>query len=502
MTAQVAPEHPPIHKELLTAVRHSLVYGLGSIAAKAIGFLMIPFYTHYLSPADYGVLEILDLTVSMFGMFLNMGITTALLQAHAAAKTAREKHAAASTALVAVIATGLATVLLSVFAARPVSSMLLGPNVPSRYLLLSLSAFALNYISNLPGTYVRALEKSGWFATLEVSTLILALVLNIWFIAVLKLGLLGVLLSSALTAAVQAVVLIGWMLGQVGIAFSRSLLGQLIGYGMPLILSNLALFTLNFSDRYFLQHFRSLTVVGLYAVGYKFGFMVNYLLVLPFTSMWQARMYIVHQRPDHARIFGQVFVFYSVLLIFAALALAMFSPELIHLMVARNFSAAEPVIPIVAAAYAFCGISYCARTGSFVTGKTGVLAVLSVATAVLNLSLNWALIPREGMMGAAWATLVSFMALAAANYWFSQRVIRLPLGISRVSGAVALACGLGIVARWGIPARMDIAIPLKILLLLLFPVALWKAGMFSAAEMESLGALTGGLRNQVSEGGE
>ncbi|MGA7414066.1 MAG: oligosaccharide flippase family protein [Bryobacteraceae bacterium] len=500
MTAQVVPEQPPIHKELQTAIRHSLVYGLGSVAAKAIGFLMVPFYTHYLSPADYGVLEILDLTVSLFGMFLNMGITTALLQAHGAAKTAGAKQSAASTALVAVIATGLMTVLLSIAVARPISSMLLGPNVPSRYLLLSLSAFALNYISNLPGTYVRALEKSGWFATLEVSGLILALVLNILFVAVLKLGLFGVLLSSVLTAAVQAAVLIGWMLRRVGIAFSRSLLGQLISYGMPLILSNAALFALNFSDRYFLQHFRSLSVVGLYAVGYKFGFMVNYLLVLPFSSMWQARMYIVHQRPDHPRIFGQLFMFYSVLLIFAALALAMFSPELVRLMVDREFRAAEPVIPIVAAAYVFCGIASFARTGTFVTGNTRILAIVGVATAVLNLGLNWALIPKAGMLGAAWATLASFVALAAANYWFSQRVIRLPLGIWRVLGAVALACGLGGVARWGIPARMDIAIPLKTLLMLLFPVALWKAGVFSLAEMESLAALTRGLRDRVFSG--
>lgn len=326
----------------------------------------------------------------------------------------------------------------------------------------------------------------------------MALVLNIWFIAVLKLGLLGVLLSSVITAAVQAVVLIGWMLSRVGIAFSRSLLGQLISYGMPLILSSTALFTLNFSDRYFLQHFRSLSVVGLYAVGYKFGFTINYLLVLPFSSMWQARMYIVHQRPDHPRIFGQLFMFYSVLLIFAALALAMFSPELVRLMVDQKFSAAEPVIPIVAAAYAFCGIAFFARTGTFVTGKTGILAILSVATAVLNLGLNWALIPKAGIMGAAWATLVSFVALAAANYWVSQRVMPLPLGIWRVFGAMALGCGLYVVARWGIPQRMDIAIPLKILLLLLFPVSLWKAGVFSVAERESLAALTRGLRPRLA----
>ena len=498
MIAHDVQEQTPIHQELQTAVRHSLVYGLGTVAGKAIGFLMVPFYTHYLTPADYGVLEILDLSVSLFGMFLNMGITTALLQAHAAAKTTREKQKVASTALLAVVATGLATLVLLVSVVRPLSSLLVGPQVPPQYLLLSLTAFALNYISNLPGTYVRALEKSSWFAVLEVSALVLALALNILFIAVLKFGLLGVLLSSVIAAGLQAVVLIAWMLSRVGIAFSRRLLRRMIGYGMPLILSNVALFTLNFSDRYFLQHFRSLTVVGLYAVGYKFGFTINYLLVLPFTSMWQARMYIVHKRSDHPKIFGQIFVFYSVLLTYAVLALAMFSPELMRLAVDSKFSGAEPVIPIVAVAYLFCGIAYCARTGTFVTGRTGIVAALSVATAILNLSLNWILIPRAGMLGAAWATLASFAALAAANYWFSQRVIRLPLGMWRVIGALMVACGFYVVGRWWAPQRMDLAILLKLMLLVLFPIALWKARVFSAAELTTLAAVTDGLGRWIA----
>lgn len=499
MIEQAAHEHPPIHKELQTAVRHSLVYGLGSVAAKAISFLMVPFYTHYLSPADYGVLEILDLTVSLCGMFLNMGITTALLQAHAAAKTAADKRTVASTALLGVILTGILTILMSISAAKPLSAMLLGPGVPSRYLLLSLAAFALNYISNLPGTYIRALEKSGWFATLEVSVLVFSLGLNIVFIAVFKLGLFGVLLSSALTAALQAVVLTGWMLSRVGITFRGGVLRQLMNYGMPLILSNAALFTLNFSDRYFLQHFRSLSDVGVYAVGYKFGFTINYLLVLPFSSMWQARMYIVHQRPDHAKIFGQVFVLYSILLTYAALGLAMFSSEVVRLMVDPQFSAAEPVVAIVAGAYALCGIAYCARTGTFVTGKTGVLASLSVAIAILNLTLNWVLIPRAGMLGAAWATLASFAALAAVNYWFSQRVIRLPLGIWRVVSALALACGLYLVPLWWSPAQIGPAIAFKSALLLLFPLLLWKGGLLSAAEMETVSAFAGVLKKRQTE---
>ncbi len=104
---EVLQERQTIQREIGAAVRHSLVYGLGSVAVKGLGFLMIPFYTHYLNPADYGILEILDLTISVFGMFLNMGITAALLRSYSAAPSPGQKRKAVSTAFLFVAATGI-----------------------------------------------------------------------------------------------------------------------------------------------------------------------------------------------------------------------------------------------------------------------------------------------------------------------------------------------------------------------------------------------------------
>src|ERR1035438_4662389 len=153
LTMTAIQERQTIQREIGTAVRHSLVYGLGSVAVKGLGFLMVPFYTHYLKPADYGILEILDLSISLLGMVLNMGITAALLRSYAAAASPEQKRKVVSTAFLFVAATGVITFLLSVGLVRPVSHMLLGPGVSAKYLLISLSSFVLAYIANLPRTY-------------------------------------------------------------------------------------------------------------------------------------------------------------------------------------------------------------------------------------------------------------------------------------------------------------------------------------------------------------
>jgi O-antigen/teichoic acid export membrane protein len=491
-------ERQTIHREIGTAVRHSLVYGLGSVAVKGLGFLMVPFYTHYLNPADYGVLEILDLSISLLGMFLNMGITAALLRSYAGAKSPEQKRQTVSTAFLFVVATAAITFLFSVWLVRPASHLLLGPGVPSKYLLLSLSSFILGYIVNLPRTYLRALEASGAFVMVDVVALFLMLLLNIYFIAVLKIGLMGILLSALLVAGLQVVVLSVWTLRRVGIGFSGQLMREMVGFGLPLILSNLAMFTLNFSDRFFLQHLRSLEVVGIYAVGYKFGFMMNYLLVQPFLVMWQSRMYLIHAQPDHPKIFGQLFVLYSALLTYGALGLAMLSPEIIHMMVDARFRSSQAVIPIVAAAYVFYGLGYYAQLGMYLMGKTHLVGVLSAATAGLNLVLNYFLILHFGMLGAAWATLISFAAIAVGSYYISQRALRLPLAVDRVGRALILGAGFYLLTCLWSPASLALALLIKTVLLLVFPIVLWKARVFSAAEMETLAAAREGIRAAMS----
>src|ERR1019366_987872 len=119
-TAQ-QPETPSIAKELHTAVRHSAIYGFGTVLAKVVGFAMLPFYTHYLKPVDYGVLEILDLSMSLFGMVFNMGIAASLLRYYAAAQSPTDKQRVVSTAFLFTVATGGVAMLASSLAVRPIT---------------------------------------------------------------------------------------------------------------------------------------------------------------------------------------------------------------------------------------------------------------------------------------------------------------------------------------------------------------------------------------------
>ena len=143
-----APANPIVQRQSLsgeigTAVKHSFIYGVGGVLVKMVGFLLLPFYTHYLSPVDYGVLEVLDVTMSLLGMFLNMGITAALLRYYGAAQTEEERRKVVGTIFVFTVVTGLAVLFAGLAAVPAVSRLVLGPSIPATYLLLAFCCFVI-----------------------------------------------------------------------------------------------------------------------------------------------------------------------------------------------------------------------------------------------------------------------------------------------------------------------------------------------------------------------
>lgn len=478
MEATAVHEREGVNQQIRSAVRHTAVYGIGNFLTKAVGFLLLPLYTHYLSPYDYGVFEILELSMSLLGMFLNMGTTGSVLRCYTGAPSPQEKRKVISTAIVFVSAVAVVTALLGLVVARQASEFLVGPAVPAKYFVISFVSFLVGYVANLGRTYLRAMEFSGSIVVAETVTLIVTLVLNVYFVVVLKIGLLGILLGPLVGGTLLSVFLVGWTLRDVGVWFGKSHCHAMLTFGWPLMVSNMAIFALNFSDRFFLQHLRSLELVGIYSIGYKFGFMINYLLVQPFTMMWQTRMYLVGERPDHAAVFKRIFVSYSVMLIYGGLAVSMLSPEIVTFMVDRRFVASQDVIPLIALSYIFYGISMYLQTGLLLANKTRVIGLVGLASAALNLVLNYFLIIRFGIFGAAWATVLSFAAIAVGNYWQSQRALRLQLGMGGIVLALMTSVGIYLLSRWWVPPSWEVSLAVKLLFLAALPLLAWGTGGF------------------------
>jgi O-antigen/teichoic acid export membrane protein len=137
---------------------------------------------------------------------------------------------------------------------------------------------------------------------------------------------------------------------------------------------------------------------------------------------------------------GHVFAFF----VWAALGVAILGGDLLTLLTPRNpaFRAAAPVIPVVALAYLLHGVFLLTSIGIGIEKRARYYPLVTGAAAAANVAANFALIPRLGMMGAAWATVLSYAVMAFVGFVISRRLFPIPYETGRWLAAAAIAAAL------------------------------------------------------------
>ena len=470
-------------EELKKLLKHTTIYGMGNVLGKMVGFSMIPFYTHYLTTADYGTLELLDLSLSLTSLVLTMWMNASVIRHYYECDDERSRSEVIGTVGATAAFLGVAVAVLGIWFARPLSSLILKTPVFYTYIRLIALSFFFSCITAVNWSYLRAKQRSTFVVSMDLLKLVLTLGLNIYYIAYLKVGLIGVLYSSLITGALLAVILTANTLRHIRPHLSLEKLKTVLAFGAPLVITSVAAFAINFSDRFFLQHFSTVSEVGIYALGYKFGFMLSFLIVQPFDSIWSARMYEVAKQGDAGDAMSRIYTYYSLLLIGTALAMSLVIKEVIAVISPDSFHAAYKIVPIIALAYVFQGLNRYFISGMYIAKRTVSLGVISAITAIANLVLNYFLIGRYGMMGAAVSTAASFLFMTGLSYLVAQKVYPVPYSLFRMAAPLVLAAVVYLASTL-VTGPLLLALAFKFAIFLLFPLGLYLIGFFDRREVE------------------
>lgn len=466
--------------------KHTLLYSLGGIVSRMVGFLMIPLYTHYLTPSDYGIIELLDLTSVIIGMVIGVGMGMTLIRFYYEFDDQIERNEVVSTAIFFTFSTGLIVLGGLFYFSEKISMIVFQSKEYSSYLEVVFTTLCLGILTQMPLSYVRAKQQSLKYTIISLIQLIFGLSLNIYLIAGLHMGVWGLLYSNLISNGIIGVVLMAMTIFEVKIRFSFKKLKTMLKYGLPLVPASFGMFILTFSDRFFLQRYATLSEVGVYSLGYKFGMGISILITSPFLLFWAAYMYEIAKMENAKEIFSRIQLYFTFILIFSALGLSVIADDLIRIMSPSKYWDASKVLPIIALSYVFLGLNYFFHIGMNLTKKTAYRAYGVGISAILNLALNFLLIPPYGAMGAAWATLLSFIFMAAMNYFFSQRLYPINYEYSRVFKMLAIALVIFGFSKILPATSLTLDIMLKTILFINFPLILWMVDFYREEEKEKI----------------
>lgn len=401
-----------------------LIYGLGVVASRAASFIMLPVYTRLLTPTDYGLLQMLDMTLDVASILVSAGVTTGVMRFYFKATTERGRREVLGSALLLQVGLNLLGTLLLCLGAGPIWRLgLRGTGAPTM-VYVAAANFSLGVLSTVPLLQMQMERKALAYSVAMFSRVVLQLGLNILLLVGFRWGVLGILLSTMTTGVVIGGATIGWMLRHTRPAVSRAAVRDLRRFGVPYQIATAATFILTFGDRFFLEALHGLAAVGIYGLAYQFGFLLDSLAVSPFNRAWGPQRYQLASHPREFRDakYNQGFLYLSLIMVTTAVGITLFVQPVLEIMSDSSFWPASRIVPVVVAAYVVQSWSGVVQFGIDVSERTKYVTYAMWISVVVILGLYALLIPRFGAMGAAVATLLAFSVRFALLYWFSQRL--------------------------------------------------------------------------------
>ena len=426
-------------KSTLTSVfKHSLIYAIGDILGKCIGFILIPVYTHYLSTQEYGVLELLELTTYIVALLLAMGLGQSVVRFYFDFESKNERDAVVSVALISLSALSFVSFFLLWFLAPHISTLVFGDADRANLFKMVFLGMAFSVVNEVPLQLIKIEKKSILFVTISLLRLLLSLSLNIVFLVHLNMGVIGVVLGGVITSAVLFAVLLTYFFRTVTLRWSTPLLKNMLWYGFGLVGNWLGMFLLHFSDRFILQRVASLDEVGVYSLAYRFGLVINFLLLSPFLNIWTPKQFEVSKEKDGGEIFGHVVTYYILAQVCISVGIACVIGDVIFLISGVEFHEASKFVPLILLGYNFYGLYQLGQFGLLYSKKTKLLGILTLFASAISICGTYFLASRYGAWGASISTALSFFILWVLVVTQAQKHFRINYQQSRLVKIFAL----------------------------------------------------------------
>lgn len=415
-------------KPVRDLLKHSSVYMIGQILTRMTSVLLLPFYTHALMPADYGVVGILDLTCAILSTFIAGGMISAVTRHHFDGDDKAHQDGVWWTGLTMVF--GVATIIAApmILGRQTLSDLTLGVEITEGawFYLLAIATMWFTVVGMILDAYLRVLKWSGVFVVISLGRLIVNISLNVWLIAGLKMGVEGLLLGNLIATVLHTTVLAGvFVKSRGGFRIDSAIGRQMMRFAAPLVITALASMLMHEADRYFLRIWESLEEVGIYSLAHKIGFAVNTLCLLPFISIWHVAIYDIERMPDSEQVFSKVFGWFTTGLGILLLGAALCVHPILPMLTPDAFGKAIDLISVVLLGFYVFGLSFMFEVPSLLTKNTKLMVPGAIAGLIVNVAANVALIPLIGSWGAAWAGVLTYAIYSGFTLVFCRTATKL-----------------------------------------------------------------------------
>ncbi len=417
-------------KKIKELGKDTAVYGISTIVGRFLNFLLVPLYTHFISRADMGIYTNIYAYLAFLNIFYIYGMDAAFMK-YSSLAGPEDRKKVFSTAYVFVTLSTLVLTVVLLLIRSPFGHVMAVPVKNARLIYYVISILLFDTLALVPFANLRLERRAGKFAALKLTNILINLGLNLLFFLKFHWGIEAIFAANLAASAVTLILLMPEISKRLQIKIHGEQLKKMLRFGLPYLPASLAATVVNVIDRPVVLAMTDASTLGLYQTGYKLGIFMM-LVVSMFQYAWQP-FFLNNAGEKNAReIFAKIMTLFvlaaSLLWIFISLFienLARFEILPGRSLIEKHFLPGLVVVPIILLAYLFYGIYVNLQAGLYIEEKTKYFPYITGAGALVNVAANLLLIPVLGIVGAALATLASYMVMAAGLFIVAQKFYKI-----------------------------------------------------------------------------
>lgn len=421
----------------------TVLYGISTVVSRFLNYLLVPFYTASFLPEDYGIIGLAYGAMIFLNVIFTFGMESAYFR-YGAERDNRKTTWRQIQSLIILVSIGLSVL---VYGGKPWLESLLSIQGNSHYLFeMMVGIIVLDAISAVPFADLRLERKALTFMVLRIANVFINIGLNLVLILKLKWGIEAVLVSNLVASLFSAVFSLVLTFKGLTLRFDTVFIKKILLFGLPYIPAGIGYAINEVLDRFLINQLDSATILaiygepmsaetltGIYNACYKLGIFMM-LFIQMFRMAWQP-FYMNHHKEEQAkRTFAQSFIVINAIAGFLVLCIGLFRNEIAALpipfmhttLIDSRYWLGLSIVPFLLLAYWF-QLWYTHFTAGIVLAeKTGILSKATLVGALITVLANLMLIPQYGLIGAALATLLSYMSMSFYMLYQSMKLYPLP----------------------------------------------------------------------------
>ena len=397
----------------------AMLYTIGSFLLKGINFFTIPIFTRLLNTANYGITSIYTTWSGLFAIFVGLGINGTIGSAKANLDENEYKEYLSSNMFLSTVVFLIILILISIFKKK--LSIVVGLS-SSLCILLVIQSFFSFVISFISSVYTFDKEPIKYLKLSFITTLLNIIVSILLILSLDSNRYLGKIYGSASVTIVMGIILYFNIIFKGKKLISKKHWGYCLPIAIPIIFHNISHLVLNQADRVMLQQWTNDSIVGIYSFTYNIGIMLN-IIHMSINSAWVAWYFdslkdkIYEEIEDKAKWYIIIFTVITGMFLLG-------SPEVIKILSPKEYWEGIKLLPLIILGYYFVFLYTFGVNYEFFKKKTSFIAAGTIVAALINIGVNFILIPKIGVSGAAISTLVAYFILFVMHEFIVRIIMK------------------------------------------------------------------------------